>query len=92
MHQKRSPWPGIAAFCLVLLLVPLYWLFGPEKTFSPSERRYLAERPDITKQDVMNSLIWQKNVLEVDKDLFSMLSQAQKWIYAKLIVVKQEKQ
>ena len=40
---------------------------------------------------VMNLLIWQKNVLEVDKDLFSMLSQAQKWIYAKLIVVKQEK-
>ena len=54
MHQKRSPWPGIAAFCLILLLVPLYWLFGPEKTFSPSERRYLAERPDITKQDVQS--------------------------------------
>ena len=40
---------------------------------------------------VENLLIWQKNVLEVDMDLFSKLSRAQKWIYAKLVVGKQEK-
>lgn len=81
------------------LIVFASWLAiqCPEQTFRSVTvddiRNYIAFLQDHRglRPNVMNLLIWQKNVLEVDKDLFSMLSQAQKWIYAKLIVVKQEK-
>ena len=35
-------------FLLVLVLVPLWWLLFPRRTFSESERRYLAEPPKLT--------------------------------------------
>ena len=38
----------VGLFLLALLLVPLYWLLFPRRTFSDSERRYLAEPPKLT--------------------------------------------
>lgn len=38
----------VGLFLLALLAVPLYWLLFPRKTFSDSERRYLAEPPQLT--------------------------------------------
>ena len=50
--MKRNPWNilTVALFALILLAVPVYWLFFPEKTFSEAERRYLAEAPKLSAQ------------------------------------------
>ena len=54
--MKKHLWEMLTAtlFGAVLLLVPLYWLLVPPRTFSASERRYLAELPDPSKQDPAN--------------------------------------
>lgn len=44
----------VALFLMALLAVPLYWLLFPRKTFSESERRYLAEPPRITAESLKN--------------------------------------
>ena len=50
--MKRNLWNILTAvlFALILLAVPVYWLCFPEKTFSESERRYLAEAPKLSAQ------------------------------------------
>ena len=50
--MKRNLWNilTVALFALLLLAVPVYWLFFPEKTFSEAERRYLAEAPKLSAQ------------------------------------------
>ena len=40
----------IILFAAILLAVPVYWLFFPQKTFSESERRYLKELPKFSAQ------------------------------------------
>ena len=47
--MKEKFWNLLTAvlFAAILLAVPVYWLFFPQKTFSESERRYLAEPPKI---------------------------------------------
>lgn len=52
--RKTSSFITIALFAAALLFVPLYWLIAPEKTFSESERRYLAEAPKLSSQDLKN--------------------------------------
>ena len=37
----------VGLFLALLLIVPLYWLLFPRRTFSESERRYLAEPPKL---------------------------------------------
>ena len=44
-------------FALILLLVPLWWLFGKKETFSVRERRYLAAFPVPSFTD-MNAWSW----------------------------------
>ncbi len=44
----------VALFGLVILLVPLYWLLFPRKTFSESERRYLSEPPKLSAASLKN--------------------------------------
>ena len=46
--RKKIDIVTVGLFLLVLLVVPLYWLIFPRKTFSESERRYLAEPPKLT--------------------------------------------
>lgn len=46
--RKRLDTVTVGLFLLALLIVPLYWLLFPRKTFSDSERRYLAEPPKLT--------------------------------------------
>lgn len=48
--QKRSAILAILLFGAALIAVPLYWLFAPKESFSPSERRYLAELPKLSAQ------------------------------------------
>ena len=38
----------VVLFAAILLAVPVYWLFFPQKTFSESERRYLKEAPKLS--------------------------------------------
>ena len=40
----------VLLFAAILLAVPVYWLFFPQKTFSEAERRYLAEAPALPAQ------------------------------------------
>lgn len=51
MTKRTENLIAIILFCACIAAVPLYWLFAPERTFSDSERRYLAERPVLTLQD-----------------------------------------
>ena len=46
--RKKIDIVTVGLFLLALLIVPLYWLLFPRKTFSDSERRYLAEPPKLT--------------------------------------------
>ena len=46
--RKKMDIVTVGLFLLALLLVPLYWLLFPRRTFSDSERRYLAEPPKLT--------------------------------------------
>lgn len=39
---------AVILFSVCIAAVPLYWLFAPERTFSDSERRYLASAPVLT--------------------------------------------
>ena len=48
MKQRALNIVTVALFALALLAVPLYWLLCPRKTFSETERRYLAEPPKLT--------------------------------------------
>lgn len=41
-----------ALFLLAITAVPLIMLLVPDRTFSETERRYLAERPSMTEQDL----------------------------------------
>ena len=45
--RKKIDIVTVGLFLLVLILVPLYWLISPRKTFSDSERRYLSEPPKL---------------------------------------------
>ena len=51
--MKNSVWNRITVclFAAALLAVPAYWLLAPKADFSASERRYLAELPDLGKQN-----------------------------------------
>ena len=40
----------VILFAAIVLAVPVYWLFFPQKTFSDSERRYLKEAPRLSAQ------------------------------------------
>ena len=40
----------VILFAAILLAVPVYWLFFPQKTFSEAERRYLKEAPQLSAQ------------------------------------------
>ena len=42
----------VGLFLLALLAVPLWWLLCPRRTFSESERRYLAEPPKLSAQSL----------------------------------------
>ena len=44
----------VGLFSLALLLVPLYWLLFPRRTFSDSERRYMAEPPKLSAASLKN--------------------------------------
>ena len=48
--MKRNTFDIITVdlFLLALLIVPLYWLLSPRRTFSDAERRYLAEPPKLS--------------------------------------------
>ncbi len=46
--RKKNDIVTVALFLAVLFLVPLYWLLFPRRTFSETERRYLAEPPGLT--------------------------------------------
>lgn len=46
--MKKRDMIVVGLFLLVLVLVPLYWLVFPRRTFSDSERRYLAEPPKLS--------------------------------------------
>ena len=46
--RKKIDLVTVGLFLLALLMVPLYWLLFPRKTFSDSERRYLSEPPKLT--------------------------------------------
>lgn len=46
--RKKIDIVTVGLFLLVLVMVPLYWLLFPRKTFSDSERRYLSEPPKLT--------------------------------------------
>ena len=46
--RKKMDIITVGLFLLALLVVPLYWLLFPRKTFSDSERRYLSEPPKLT--------------------------------------------
>ena len=48
MKQRALNIVTVALFAQALLAVPLYWLLCPRKTFSETERRYLAEPPKLT--------------------------------------------
>ncbi len=52
--RKTSSVITAVLFAAVLLIVPLCWLCLPEKTFSESERRYLAEAPKLSEQALKN--------------------------------------
>ena len=46
--RKKKDIVTVGLFLLALLIVPLYWLIFPRRTFSESERRYLSEPPKLT--------------------------------------------
>lgn len=50
--MKRNVWNllTVVLFALLLLAAPLYWLIAPRRTFSESERRYLAEAPKLSEE------------------------------------------
>ncbi len=48
MKKRKENLIAIILFCACIAAVPLYWLITPERAFSDSERRYLAERPELT--------------------------------------------
>lgn len=50
--KKKHDILTVGLFLLALLLVPLWWLLSPRKTFSESERRYLAEPPKLSAQSL----------------------------------------
>ena len=52
--KQKLPIVTAALFVLALLLVPLYWLVFPRKTFSEAERRYLAEPPRLSIERLKN--------------------------------------
>ena len=52
MKQKACSIVTVALFLALVALVPLYWLLFPRKTFSDSERRYLAEPPKLSAADL----------------------------------------
>ena len=50
--MKRDPWNilTVALFALALLAVPLLFLLLPYRSFSDTERRYLAEPPNLSEE------------------------------------------
>ena len=50
MKEKLWNLLTVVLFGVILIAVPVYWLFFPKKTFSESERRYLAEAPKLSAQ------------------------------------------
>ena len=52
MKKQPAAVLTVLLFAAVLLLVPLGWLLLSQKTFSDSERRYLAEFPSLARQDL----------------------------------------
>ncbi len=54
MKSKALHIVTVALFLALVCVVPLYWLLSPRKTFSDSERRYLAEPPRLAAADLKN--------------------------------------
>lgn len=52
MKRKACNIVTVALFLALITVVPLYWLLFPRKTFSDSERRYLAEPPKLSAADL----------------------------------------
>lgn len=54
MKKNAHDLVSVGLFLLALVLVPLFWLLCPRRTFSESERRYLAEPPKLSAQSLKN--------------------------------------
>ena len=52
--MQKKLWNLLTVILLgaVLLAVPIGWICNANQTFSASERRYLADAPDVSKQSL----------------------------------------